>query len=54
MTNILISLQGLPTRRTLARIVGYGLFGGELVGSVVVGVLTVATILGLDRSTIGL
>lgn len=40
------SLKALPLRRLLGRAMGYGLFGGEVVGSVLVGLAVVATVVG--------
>lgn len=46
MPNLFNSLKGLPPRRLLGRVMGYGLFGGEVVGSVLMGLAVVATVLG--------
>jgi len=46
MPNFLASLKGMPPRRALARVMGYGLFGGEVVGCVLMGLAVVATVLG--------
>lgn len=46
MPNFLVSLKGLPPRRMLGRVMGYSLYGGEVLGSVLLGFAVVATVLG--------
>lgn len=54
MSHFIASLKGMPPRRTVGRLVGYGLFGGEILGSVLVGLAVLANIVAIAKTGAGM
>ena len=54
MSHFIASLKAMPPRRTVGRLIGYGLFGGEILGSVLVSLAVVANIVAIAKTGAGM